>query len=43
MFIDPRKVTSKWGKEILFMTTLEELKKQLEKNRQKKRARTVYS
>jgi len=28
MFIDPRKVTSTWGKEILFMTTLEELKKE---------------
>ena len=28
MFIDPRKVTSTWGKEIPFMTTLEELKKE---------------
>jgi len=28
MFIDPRKVTSTWGKEIPLMTTLEELKKE---------------
>ena len=27
MFIDSRKVTSTWGKEITFMTTREELKK----------------
>ena len=28
MFVDPRKVTSTWGKEIPLMTTLEELKKE---------------
>ena len=28
MFVDPRKVTSTWCKEIPLMTTLEELKKE---------------
>ena len=36
MFIDPRKVTSTWGKEIPFMTTLEELKKEAAREEWKK-------
>ena len=36
MFVDPRKVTSTWGKEIFLMTTLEELKKEAARKRMEK-------